>query len=60
MNYSPGLGEGEGGDYITKNENCYLTSHLSPGVPTLKDWIIAACNHEILMENKRLLFGKIG
>ena len=30
--------KGEGGDYVTKNDNRYLKSHLSPGVPSLKNW----------------------
>ena len=51
---------GEGGDYITENENRHLKSHLSPGVPTLKQWVIAARNHEMLTENRKLLFDRIG
>ena len=28
--------KGEGGDYVTENENRHLKSHLSPGLPSLK------------------------
>lgn len=35
-------------------------SHLSPGVHILKQWVIAACNHEMLAKNRRLYFQKIG
>ena len=47
---------GEGGDYITENENRYLKSHLPPGVPTLQSWVIAARNHISLKENRQKLY----
>ena len=34
-------------------------SHLSPGVPILKQWVIAAHNHEMLAKNRRLYFQRI-
>ena len=43
--------KGEGGDYVTENENRHLKSHLSPGLPSLKNWQEAARNHNILTKN---------
>ena len=51
--------KGEGGDYVTKNDNRYLKSHLSPGVPSLKNWQGAARNHDILTKNREMLFKRL-
>ena len=48
--------EREGGDYVTENENRHLKSHLSPGVPSLKNWQEAARNLDILTKNREMLF----
>ena len=39
---------GEGGDFITENENKHIKGHLGSGVPTLQHWIRASRNHEKL------------
>ena len=49
----------EGGDYVTENENRHLKSHLSPGVPSLKNWQEAARNHDILTKNREMLFKRL-
>ena len=51
--------EGEGGDYVTENENRHLKSHLSPSVPSLKNWQEAARNHNILTKNREMLFKRL-
>ena len=35
----------EGGDYITETKNKHLEGHLSPGVPTIQNWVIASSIH---------------
>ena len=47
--------KGEGGDYVTENENRHLKSHLSPGLPSLKNWQEAARNHNILTKNREIV-----
>ena len=49
---------GEGGDYITETENKHLKSHLSLGIPTVKNWIKASRNHAILTKNRNAVFTK--
>ena len=49
----------EGGDYVTENENRHLKSHLSPGVPSLKNWQEAARNFDILTKNCEMLFKRL-
>ena len=47
--------KGEGGNYVTENENRYLKSHLSPGLPSLKNWQEAARNHNIFTKNREIV-----
>ena len=56
---SGGPSKGEGGDYVTENENRHLKSHLSPGVPFLKNWQEAARNYNILTKNIKMLFKRL-
>ena len=42
---------GEGGDYITETKNKHLKSNLSPGVPTLQNWVAASRSHKLLRNN---------
>ena len=42
---------GDGGDYITENENKYLKQNLPPGVPSFEKWKIASWNHKTLQKN---------
>ena len=51
---------GEGGDYITENENKYIKGHLGPAVPTLQHWIRASRNHEKLQANRATVFERAG
>ena len=50
---------GEGGDYITENENKHLKSHLPPGVPTLQSWRQAARNHQVLTDNRANVYERL-
>ena len=52
--------KGEGGDYITENENRALKSHLPPGVPTLNSWVEASRNDENLKQNRKSVFQRLG
>jgi hypothetical protein len=52
--------KGEGGDYITENENRALKSHLPPGVPTLHSWVEASRNDENLKQNRKSVFQRLG
>ena len=47
---------GEGGEYITENENKHIKGHLGPGVPTLQHWIRASRHHEKLQANRAAVF----
>ena len=51
---------GEGGDYITKTENKHLKGHLSPGVPTIQNWVIASRIHGKLQHNRNVIYKKTG
>jgi hypothetical protein len=51
---------GEGGDFIVENENRSLKSHLPPGVPTLRRWVLASRSLEKLKENRRKVFEMTG
>ena len=51
--------KGEVGDYVTESENRHLKSHLSPGVPSLKNWQEAARNHNIRTKNLEMLFKRL-
>ena len=48
--------KGEVADHVTESENRHLKSHLSPGVPSLKNWQEAARNHNIHTKNLEMLF----
>ena len=51
---------GEGGDYITENENHHLKSHLPPSVPILNHWVVAARNQKMLTDNRKNLDKRCG
>ena len=51
---------GEGGDFITENENKHIKGHLGLGVPTLQHWIRAIRNHEKLKGNCVDVFERTG
>ena len=51
---------GEGGDYITEAENRHLKMNLPPGVPTLRHWVTALRNHDILVENRKKVLDRLG
>ena len=51
---------GEGGDYVTENENSNLKSHLPPGVPTFQSWIISSRYHQKLVKSREEVFKEAG
>ena len=51
---------GEGGDYVTETENKHLKSHLSPGVPTLANLVMASRNHDIFQSTRAAVYSKSG
>lgn len=52
--------KGEGGDYITENENRALKSQLPPDVPTLNSWVETSRNDENLKQNRKSVFQRLG
>ena len=51
---------GEGGDYITENENKHIKGHLGSGAPTSQYWIRASRNHGKLQANRAAVFERAG
>lgn len=51
--------KGEGGDYITENQNKILKKHLPPGVPTLNSWQTASRCDENLRKIRESLFHRL-
>ena len=50
--------KGEGGDYVTENENKHLKSNLPPGVPSFTRWQMASRDHEVLQKNRESVVRK--
>ncbi|XP_038068103.1 uncharacterized protein LOC119737671 [Patiria miniata] len=51
---------GEGGDYVTENENRSLKSILPPGVPTVERWQMASRCSANLQKNRKAVFQRAG
>jgi hypothetical protein len=52
--------KGEGGDFITENQNRTLKHHLPPGVPTLQHWQTASRCDESLKNIRTSVFERSG
>ena len=52
--------KGDGGDYIVEAENRNLKSHLPPGIPSLKNWIISSRCDKYLKNNRCAVFSRAG
>ena len=51
---------GQGGDYVTEEENKSVKSNLPPGVPTLQNWQWASRCNGMLKRNRESVFRRAG